>query len=89
MKKHSKNNGYFKYYNKEGKSCRIKFDNDFKFIEEKKKFNIIIKFKKDDETLWNYHSPFRKFKSIFEIINYILKNLENDKMVFKISKSKI
>ena len=70
-------NGYFKFYNKEGLSCRVKCPKE---IQKE----ILIKFKNRDETAWAYHSPKRTFRNCLEVVNFILKNLENENMVFKI-----
>jgi hypothetical protein len=74
--KYKSRNGYFKFYNKNGLSCRIK-------IQDEISGKFIIKYKGPDEIIWNYISP--DFSAItIEVINYILKNLETDNSVFKI-----
>ncbi len=73
-------NGYYKFYNKEGISCRIKCDD----TEEKFEGNCIIKFKQIDDPTWMFHAPTKEFRNCLEVTNYILKNLENSNMVFKI-----
>jgi hypothetical protein len=70
-------NGYFKFYNKEGISCRIKCNDEVDGA-------ILIKFKQKEEANWMYHVPNRGFRNCLEVSNFILKNLENDNMVFKI-----
>jgi hypothetical protein len=81
-KKFSKSNRYYKYYNKEGKSCRIKFFTDIKEEGE----NVILKYKECGAGDWHYHVPKKKFKNKEELIWYICKNLENDKICFQILK---
>ena len=80
MKKYSKTNGYWKYYNKEGKWCRIKFK------KEVKNSTIMIKFKKCSNNLepWMYYAPYHTFKNKFDVINYITKNLEKNGLCFQI-----
>jgi len=70
-------NGYYKFYNKEGISCRIKCTDVINGT-------ALIKFKHRDEPGWLYHSPERKFGHILEAVNFVLKNLENTGMIFKI-----
>jgi len=70
-------NGYYKFYNKEGLSCRIKCTDEVSG-------NVLIKFKGRDEAIWAYHSPKRTFRNCLDVTNFILKNLENPNMVFKI-----
>ena len=88
MKKYTSKNKYYKYYNKYGKSCRIKFSKEFYSTPLNEigetPFNIIIKFKKDPADAWMYHSPDIQFENIFEIIKYICRNTENDKIIFKV-----
>jgi len=74
-------NGYFKHYNKEGISCRIKVKKE---ALNKIDSDFIIAFKRKRDLGWNYHSPKKKFRCINAVINHILKNLENKNMVFKI-----
>ena len=71
-------NGYYKFYNKAGISCRIK-------CEVEAKGQVLIKFKHRDDHQWLYHVPDKKFRNCLEITNFILKNLENQNMVFKIT----
>ena len=75
--KYKKANGYYKFYNKLGVSCRIK-------TEEPVQGSVIIKFKDQDETKWMYHAPSRTFNSTLEVVHYILMNLESKNLVFKI-----
>ena len=70
-------NGYFKFYNKEGMSTRIK-------CSEPINGEVLIKFKNKNAAEWLYHAPQRKFRNCLEVTNFILKNLENENMVFKI-----
>ena len=71
-------NGYYKFYNKNGLQCRIKCE------AEKIDGEVMIKFKPKDQTEWMYHMPKRKFRHCLEVTNFILKNLENNNMVFKV-----
>ena len=77
MSKYKKVNGYYKFYNKPGTSCRIKAD-------EPVSGKAIIKFKDQDEAKWMYHAPTRSFNSTLEVVHYILLNLESKNLVFKI-----
>jgi hypothetical protein len=70
-------NGYYKFYNSQGIYCRIKCNN----VENNE---VLIKFKQKNETNWMYHSPNKRFHSCLEVANYILKNLDNQNMIFKI-----
>jgi hypothetical protein len=70
-------NGYFKFYNKNGQSCRIK-------CQEEIKGQVLIKFKPHDEGAWLYYAPKREFRNCLEVANFILKNLESNGTVFKI-----
>jgi len=78
VKKYSRNNGYYKYYNNKGDYCRIKIKN---FTENNP---IIVKFKDKDDIDWFYHLPDKKFNSVQEIIWYITNNLETPNKIFKI-----
>ena len=81
MQKYKSENGYYKYYNKEGKKCRIKF------VDTDVDFGIMVKFKRPGDTSWLYHYPDKIFDNVFSVINYICKNLETDGTVFKIVSS--
>lgn len=82
-KKYSKRNGYYKYYNKNGVSCRVKFEN--KMAINSKTANVIIEFNKENDIeVSNMHMPARYFNNDFEILNFILKNLETSNLVFKV-----
>ncbi len=70
-------NGYYKFYSKDGTECRIKADRD---IQGK----VIIKFKYANSVGWRWYAPSREFKNVLDATTYILKNLESDKMVFKV-----
>jgi hypothetical protein len=70
-------NGYFKFYNGSGIPCRIKCQGEVKGT-------ALIKFKHKDTTDWMYHVPNKKFRNCLEVVNFILKNLENKEMIFKI-----
>ena len=72
-------NGYYKFYNKAGLSCRIKSSGHIDGSE------ILIRFKHKDDLGWLYHAPKRKFRNCLDATNFILKNLENEGMIFKIS----
>ncbi len=74
---------YHKFYNKEGKRAKIKFVHP-RELESVKPFEAIIRFKSENDELWKYHSPKRKFHGALDIITYILKNLEHDKLLFEI-----
>lgn len=80
MKQFSKKNGYYKYYNSDGLSTRIKV-NELE-IDSK---GILIKFLQNGH--WMYHTPDAKkhnFENAFDCINFILKNLENENLVFEV-----
>ena len=82
MKKNKKNKGYYKYYNKEGKMCRIKVDDDLRC---KTNFNCFVNFKHLNEDYWMIHEPNIKFKDILHIVNFLCKNLETNGIVFKVT----
>ena len=73
-------NSYFEYSNGSVK-CKIKVSNN---AFNKRDTNFIIKFKKENEIIWKYHMPDKKFSCHIEVINYILNNLDNNKVKFKI-----
>ena len=79
--KYKSKNGYFKHYNKDGISCRIKIAKDA-LLKTNNEF--IITFKHKNDLSWKYHSPEKNFRCVNEVIVFILKNLENKNMVFKI-----
>ena len=81
MKKYNSKNGYFKHYNKNGHSCRIKVS---KKALNKTNSEFLIKFKKAKDETWLYHYPSKKFRCVNEVITFILKNLENKNLVFKV-----
>jgi len=74
--------GYFKHYNANGISCRIKVT---RYALTKTDSEFLIAFKSKKEEFWNYHSPDRKFRCVNEVIVFILKNLISKNMIFKIS----
>jgi len=78
-KRYKKSNGYYKFYNAEGVPCRIKFDSPPKNNQD-----ILLKFKNKYETKWLLVVPNQKFSSESQVLNYILKNLQNTDMVFKV-----
>jgi D-alanine-D-alanine ligase-like ATP-grasp enzyme len=78
--KYNKTNGYYKFWNKDGKYCKIKVEDEIK--NEK----IIVSFIKNAGEV-QYHSPDKIFKNTVEVIHFLLKNLETDGIIFKISKS--
>ncbi len=80
--KFSKKEGYYKYYNKEGKWCRIKFDDNLKCKEN---FRCFIWFWRPKDSTWLVHSPNKKFKDVFHVINFICKNLETNGVIFKVT----
>ena len=69
--------GYYKFYNKTGTPCRIKCS--------PVSGSCIIQFKEVQATSWLYHVPDKKFKNCLEVVNFILKNLVNKDMIFKIA----
>jgi hypothetical protein len=77
LKQFSRKNEYYKYYNSEGISTRIKVS---EFNQDS--FGCLIKFFQNGH--WFYHHPKVKFKDQFDCINFILKNLENTNLVFEI-----
>jgi len=74
-------NGFYKYFNKDGKCARIKFTDCFKDAK------VMIKFKKKDEFEWKYHSPDKIFKEQGDVIRFIMNNLENDCVFFEVHPS--
>ena len=84
MEKYTKKDGYYKYYNSEGKKCRIKIEPE---LLNGKNFKVFVWFKKEDDAHWLVHQPKKKFRDAFHVINFILKNLENDNLIFKITKA--
>ena len=80
-KQFSKKNGFYKYYNSEGKVCRIKVANNIKCQEN---FECIVSFWQPTDAEWKMHIPSKKFKDAFDAINFILKNLETSGTIFKI-----
>ena len=81
---YTKKNGYYKYYSKDGKVCRIKFDIPSCYFNSAEQ--VIISFRKPpkfDERL--SHIPKRKFNNVFEVIRHIIKNLETDGLIFEVS----
>jgi len=80
--KYSKKEGYYKYYNKEGKSCRIKIEDK---LRNKRKFRCFVWFRYPNDVNWMVHEPSKKFNDVFHVINYLCKNLETDKMIFKVT----
>ena len=70
--------GYIKYSIND-KNCKIKISKNFKNNKE-----ILVKFKKENDLSWNYHAPTVVFKNAYEVIGYILSNLENSNMIFSI-----
>lgn len=76
-KKYCKANGYFKFYNHDKISVRIKCPD---LIENG---SVILKFKGEKEERWSYYSPRKIFNSAAEVIHYITTNLENPGLVFK------
>jgi len=87
MKKYKSARGYYKYYNSEGKSLRIKFSKEFKELECKErepneKFKISLKFKHDEH--WHYHTPSKSFANIFDVIKYLCTNTTTEGTIFKV-----
>lgn len=80
MSKNSKN-GYYKYYNAEGKSCRIKIYVDKIKLPDT---GILLKYKGPEDIFWNYHVPNKHFGNVFEIIKYLSKNTEVDGTIYKV-----
>jgi len=75
-------NGYFKYYNAEGKSLRIKMN--VKGIKFKEPTQIHLKFKSKTDERWMHTIPRKKFNSIYEIIKYLCSNTTNKDRVFNV-----
>ena len=75
MKKYSRKNGYYKFYNKEGKKCRIKIDGSIKNKE------LIFILRYPNSILPRYYVPNRKFTSKLDLIHHIVSNLETDGLV--------
>jgi len=69
---------YYKFYNKDGKKCYIKFTKNVNIN------NPIIKFKRPFDENWLFHIPNKKFKNCIEIIHFIINNLETNKTKFKV-----
>ena len=82
MKQYSKKNGYFKYYNKDGVSLRIKIDMTRCHFEPQ---HVLISFTHSDGS-WVHHIPEKKFTDIHDIVNHVCRNTENKNVVFRIGK---
>jgi len=80
MKKYSSKRGFYKYYNKNGLQCRIKIS---KNILQSGSKNYTIKFKRPQDDSWLYTLP-KTFDNPLECIDYIVKNLETDRTIFKV-----
>jgi len=80
INKYSSENRYYKYFSYSGDEIRIKLSKHLNFPTK-----ITVKFQDDSnlETIWNFHSPSKKFENCQEVISYIVKNAEKSK-VFKI-----
>jgi len=61
----------------------VNFQNKFKF---NKQIKILVKFKikGENEELWYYHYPDKKFNSVLEVVKYILENQESTEVKYKI-----
>ena len=70
---------YYKYYNAEGLSCKVKIEDEF----EDKRVVLSLKYPKDERGVM--HIPDKIFKNGYHVINYICKNLETDKLVVSVS----
>jgi hypothetical protein len=77
-----KKNGYYKHYNKEGKSCRIKFTCNPDNVSDKE--DIIITYRNKAELTPNIIVK-TGFKCDSDVIHYLLRNLDNNDMVFEIA----
>jgi len=73
---------YFRFWTESGISCRIK-------IKDSISGKVLIQMKKEHDSSWLYYSPDRDFSNALDVSNYILKNLENSDMTFKVSPMKI
>lgn len=82
MKKFNRKNGYFKHYNSNGTSIRIKVKGIC--ISNSR---VIIKFKNQEDIEWLYQIPDTMFTSSNDAINHICKHTENPNMVFQILSS--
>ena len=83
MNKFKSKNGYYKYYNKDGKWCRIKVDCDING-----KVLFVLRYPNDGYVTPNYYSPNKKFKNAFDVIKHICKNLETNGLIVEVTKSK-
>ena len=76
-KKYSKQYGWYKHYNKNGTSCRIK-------IKKEPQGQVIIKFRDQDSITWNYFVPSKLFGDSSEVIHYLVQNLEKSGTLFEV-----
>ena len=79
MSKYKRSKGFFKHYNADGIACRIKVD--YGVMNSR----VVIKFKNIDEEGWKHHVPDKEFSSENEVVWFIVKNVEQSGMVFKVS----
>jgi len=86
-KEFSKKNMYYKYYNADNIPFRLKIDPALQCYDLSNE-NIIIKFKDKNDIEWNYHiisTIDKKINNVFDIINYIAKNISNTNLVFNVT----
>lgn len=83
MKRFSKKNGYYKYYNKEGKWCRIKIK-DSSCVGNTGRKEVLLKFQGPMDDGWLITTIDKEFDNVFDIIHYLCKNLETNGTVFKV-----
>jgi hypothetical protein len=76
---------YDEFYNQDGKKCYIKISRKFLTHELEIVGRVLIRFKSKNDIEWMYHTPVHKFVTLTEVMNFIIINLENDDMQFKIS----
>ena len=74
MKK-NKAGGYYKYYNADGKWCRVKIDGNI----DNDKVILYIKTPKDERGY--LHMPNKTFRDGYHVINYVCKNLDTNGLV--------
>jgi len=81
--KYSRKNGYYKYYNKEGKQCRVKFIENIE--NSRALFKLIYPNSEDPISMYITR---KTFKDNFEILHHIVKNLETDGLVIEIIRNR-
>ena len=71
---------YCKFYSKDGKVAYIKAK---KTAFKRKNEEFLVAFKRKGEENWNFHWTKVK-KNLIDVIEFLLNNLENDEVKFKI-----